>query len=39
MCVLTVVTLLAVVMVDTANVGFKVHGYTGFSGNSHSRVQ
>ncbi len=31
-CVLTVVTLVEVVMVVTANIGFSVYGCTGFSG-------
>ena len=35
----TVVTLVAVVMVVTAKIGFSVYGYTGFSGNSQSRIQ
>ncbi len=38
-CALTVVTLLAVAMVVTANVGFRVYGYTGFSGKSQSSFQ
>ncbi len=34
-----VVRLVAVVIVVTANIGFRVYGYTGFSSNSQCRVQ
>ena len=34
MCMVTALTLVAVVMVVTTNVGFGVYGYTDFSGNS-----
>ena len=35
----TVVTLVAVVMVVSANIGFSVYGCTDFSSNSQSRFQ